>query len=79
MLISLLIFAPLVSAAHYIIGYVEDALDGTLANEHTIVLWNPSRADIDDNLTDIIGPNGNSGVDNTYMIYCERLDSGCQI
>jgi hypothetical protein len=79
MLITFLILAPLVSAAHYVIGYVEDALDGTSANDHTVVLWNPSRGDIDDNLTDIIGPNGNSGTDNTYMIDCEMLDNGCQI
>ncbi len=78
MLISFLILVPLVSAAHYVIGYVEDALDGTSANDKIVMLWNPLQGK-QDNLTDIVGPNGNSGQDNTYMIDCEMLDNGCQV
>ena len=68
----------LVSASHYIVGIVNDALDGTSANDHTVVLWNPANG-IDDNLTDIIGPNGNSNTDNIYMIDCELLNNPCEI
>ncbi|MFH1290667.1 MAG: CARDB domain-containing protein [Nanoarchaeota archaeon] len=78
-LIVLIVLAlPLTSAAHYIVGEVSDALDETAANDHDVVLWNPSNG-IDDNLTDIIGPNGNSGVDNLYFIDCELLDSSCSV
>jgi len=69
---------PLSSAAHYIVGEVEDALDGTLANERKVVLWNPENS-IEDNVTDVIGPEGNSGEDNIYMIDCELLDNSCQV
>ncbi len=78
-LISLIILIfPLVSAAHYIVGYVNDALDGTSANGYEVVLWNPANG-IDDNLTDIIGPAGNSGTDNTYFIDCELLNTPCAV
>ena len=77
-ILALILFIPLVSAAHYIVGYVEDALDGTAANGHTVVLWNPNNG-INDNLTDIIGPSGNSGVDNIYMIDCELLSQPCKV
>ena len=73
-----LIAIPFISAAHYIIGIVNDARDGTFANGYTILLWNPANG-IDDNQTDIIGPSGNSGVDNIYMIDCEMLDNSCEI
>ncbi len=68
----------IISAAHYIVGIVEDAKDGTSSNDHTILLWNPSVG-IFENLTDLIGPNGNSHVNNIYMIDCELLPSGCNI
>ena len=74
----LAIVLPLISAAHYIVGIVNDARDGTLADGHEIVLWNPANG-IDDNLTDIIGPSGNSGENNIYMIDCELLSSPCDI
>jgi hypothetical protein len=77
-ILQILILLSVCSAAHYIVGYVEDAKDGTSANEHTILLWNPSVG-IQENLTDIIGPNGNSHVSNVYMIDCELLQSGCNI
>jgi hypothetical protein len=66
------------SAAHYIVGIVNDALDGMQANGHTVVLWQPSNG-INDNQTDIIGPLGNSGTDNTYMIDCELLNDPCGV
>jgi hypothetical protein len=83
MKLALIIFAfllalPLTSAAHYIIGIVNNAKDSTPANEHTVVLWNPSIG-IQDNQTDIIGVNGNSGTDNIYMIDCEMLNSACNV
>ncbi len=80
--ILLLIIIPLslssIMAAHFIIGKVNDALNGELANDHTIVLWNPLNG-INDNLTDIIGPNGNSGQNNIYMVDCELLSNSCSI
>jgi len=65
-------------AAHFIVGIVNNARDGTLANGHTVVLWNPANG-IEDNLTDIIGPSGNSGADNIYMLDCEMLQTECGI
>jgi len=67
-----------ISASHFIIGRVNNALDGTSANSHTIVMWNPTIG-VNDNQTDIIGQTGNSGVDNLYMIDCELLNTPCQV
>ena len=69
---------PLVNAAHYITGIVNNARDGTGADGRIVVLWNPVNG-MNDNLTDIIGPNGNSGANNIYMIDCEMLDNGCDV
>jgi hypothetical protein len=78
-IIFLLILAlPKILAAHYIVGIVSDAKDGTPANGRTITLWNPSFG-LNDNLTDIIGPAGNSGADNIYMIDCELLNNSCKV
>ncbi len=77
-LFAILLMLPMCYAAHYIVGFVEDAKDGTSANDHTILLWNPSIG-IVDNLTDIIGVNGNSHVNNIYMIDCELLTNECEI
>jgi hypothetical protein len=68
----------LASAAHYIVGVVNNAKDGQSANSHTVMLWNASKG-IQENLTDVIGPSGNSGVDNVYMIDCEMLSNPCKI
>jgi len=76
--LGLLIFFPFVSSAHYVVGYVNDAKDGTLANLHEVVLWNPFEG-FGDNLTEVIGPSGNSGQDNMYMFDCELLDSSCNV
>lgn len=71
------VMIPFSSAAHYIIGIVNDAKDGTSANDFVITLWNPLIG-LTDNLTDIIGPNGNSGADNIYMINCQLLNNRCK-
>ncbi len=73
----LIVFTPNALAAHYITGIVNDAYDGEAANDKTIVLWNPSNG-INDNLTDVIGPNGNSNTDNVYMIDCQSLNTKCR-
>jgi len=77
-ILILILLVPFCSAAHYIVGIVNNARDGTSANDRTVVLWNPANG-INDNLTDIIGVNGNSGADNNYKIDCELLDNGCYI
>ncbi len=75
---AFILFANFVSAAHYAVGIANDALDGRSANDFQVVLWNPANG-IGDNLTDVIGQNGNSGYDNFYMIDCEALDTPCSI
>ena len=77
-LIVIFLVLPFCSAAHYIVGYVENAKDGTNADGHSIVLWNPEIG-IADNVSDIIGPTGNSRTNNIYMIDCEMLRNGCNI
>lgn len=78
-IVFLLVFTVgTVESAHFIIGRVNDAIDGTSSNDLTVVLWN-STTGFSDNLTDTIGPNGNSGQDNLYMIDCELLLTPCQI
>jgi hypothetical protein len=69
---------PFVKGAHFIVGIVEDAGDGTLANGREVVLWNPVNG-VNDNLTDIVGPTGNSGANNIYLIDCELLDTPCAV
>jgi len=69
---------PFVSAAHYVVGIVNEARDGASANGRSVVLWNPIVG-INDNQTDIIGIGGNSGIDNVYMIDCELLSNSCSI
>lgn len=74
----LVFYIPLVSSAHFIAGFVNNSFDGVSANGYEVVLWKPSIG-INDNLTDIIGPNGNSGADNIYFIDCELLNNGCNV
>jgi len=76
--ILMFLFISLISGAHYIVGDVQDALDGTFSNGKIVVLWNPENG-ILDNRTDIIGPEGDSGADNIYMIDCEMLQTSCMI
>jgi hypothetical protein len=69
---------PLASAAHFIVGTVNNALDGQDSNGKEVVLWNPSRG-ITDNVTDLIGVGGNSGAENIYLIDCEMLNTPCRV
>jgi hypothetical protein len=70
-IIFLMLMLPLCSSAHYIVGYVGDSLDEEQsANGRIVYLW---KSDIMNNLTDIVGPLGNSKTDNIYMIDCEPL------
>jgi hypothetical protein len=80
LLILLIVIAPipLASSAHYILGLVNDSQSFVPADSHTIVLWNP-LVGTNDNLTDTIGPNGNSMTNNIYMIDCEMLLTPCSI
>jgi len=77
LLVLVLLVSPMLSAVHYITGQVNDSYDGEPANNHTAFLWNPSVG-MQDNLTDTIGPLGNSGENNTYEIDCDLLNNGCQ-
>lgn len=65
-------------ASTFIIGYVNDSFDGEIADGHNIMIWNPANG-INDNLTDIIGPSGNSQASNFYMLDCELLNVPCNI
>lgn len=78
LLFVFLAFIPLVSSAHFIVGVVNNARDGTSANGKTVILWNPSVG-LQDNLTDTIGPTGNSGVNNIYFFDCELLNASCDV
>ncbi len=69
---------PFFSAAHYIVGLANNAIDGRSSNDLDVVLWNPVNG-ISDNLTDTIGVNGNSGTPNFYLIDCEGLNTPCDI
>jgi hypothetical protein len=77
--VILLIFSiNFASAAHFIVGIANDARDGSSSDGKTVTLWNPANG-INDNLTDIVGPTGNSGSSNIYLIDCELLNTPCQI
>lgn len=67
---------PQTFAAHWIAGYVEDALDATSPNGRTVRLWNPSNSQ---EIFAIVGPSGLSGTSNIYMIDCEMLSTPCQV
>lgn len=65
-------------AAHFIVGVVEDAGDGASPNGLTVTLWNIING-TSINLTDVVGPTGNSGADDTYLIDCELSPLHCQV
>lgn len=77
-LILFMMTTKLVCGAHYIVGEVSDALDGTDPDGMKVFLWNEENT-IQDNVSDIVGPSGNSGRQNTFMIDCELLDTPCEI
>lgn len=76
--IMIVLVGNLIEAAHYVVGYVQDAKDGTISNGHEVIIWNPVNGIID-NLTDIVGPLGASGNNNLFMIDCELLDIPCDV
>ncbi len=76
--IVMILLIQVCSAAHYIVGYVENAKDGTSPDGKMIILWN-SEIGLEENVSDIIGPSGNSRTSGIYMIDCELLESGCNI
>lgn len=78
LLVTFLFIIKFSSAAHYIVGYVQNATDGTSPNDLGVVLWNPNNG-INDNQTDIIGVNGNSGTSNIYFIDCQLLATPCAV
>ena len=74
-LVAIFLF-PLAASAHWIAGYVEDAIDSTSPNARTIRLWNPLNSQ---ETFGIVGPSGLSGTSNVYMIDCEMLTTPCQV
>jgi hypothetical protein len=78
LIFCLVSLVPKVSASHFITGFVNNSYDGEDANDYLITLWNPAIG-LSDNLTDIIGTNGNSGADNIYFLDCELLNTPCSI
>jgi hypothetical protein len=68
---------PAVFAAHWIVGYVQNSTDNLSPNGRIVKLWNSNGSS--DEITDIIGPNGNSLTSNIYMIDCELLNISCFI
>ncbi|MFA5857102.1 MAG: hypothetical protein WC867_07095 [Candidatus Pacearchaeota archaeon] len=78
-LLAFILALQLVSASHYITGYVHDSLDSLeSANDKQVILWNPIIG-MQENISDIIGINGNSESSNTFMFDCELLNNSCKI
>ena len=69
---------PFVFSAHYIVGYANDALDGTVSNGHRVVVWNEENG-IQDNVTDVVGVTGNSNLDRMYLVDCDLLSTQCEV
>ena len=74
--VAVVLLIDLSSAAHFVVGRVNDSLSGVSADGRVVVLWNPVNG-ILDNVTDVIGAGGNSGSANVYMMDCELLQSPC--
>jgi len=75
-LFSILIVLPYVSSAHWIVGYVEDALDGTSPNSRTVSALNMETLQ---EVFGVVGTNGQSGTSNVYMIDCELTSTPCEV
>jgi hypothetical protein len=73
-----LIFIPGVLAAHFVVGKVHDAFDGTSSDGLSVVVWNPGIGEAN-NISDIIGPGGNSGTNEVFMLDCELLNPSCRV
>jgi hypothetical protein len=74
-LTTILIF-PLITSAHWIAGYVENALDATSPDGRTVRLWNPLNGQ---EAFGIVGPTGLSNTPNVYMIDCEMFTIPCKV
>lgn len=74
----IILILDFVSSAHFIVGKVNNSLSGESANGHTIIFWNEVYGS-QFNITDTIGPLGNSYTDNFYMVDCEMLENPCAI
>lgn len=74
----ILLAFPMTSASHYILGKVNNASDGTSPDGLSVVLWNPDNG-YEDHILGIIGPNGDSGTTNLYLLDCYSLDTPCRI
>jgi len=76
LLFIIILLIPFSSSAHWIAGYVENALDSTSPDGRTVRLWNPSNAQ---EIFATVGPSGQSGTSNVYMADCELLATPCQV
>lgn len=76
LLLAAILISPLTSSAHWIVGFVENALDTTSPDGRTVRLWNPSNAQ---EIFGIVGPAGISNTPNVYMLDCEGLTTPCQV
>ena len=74
LLLTSLLIIPEVSAAHWIVGYIEDALDATSPNGRTISILKTSDSN---EIFTIVGPLGISGTSNVYMADCELMSTPC--
>ncbi len=76
LLLATILIMPFASSAHWIAGYVEDALDSTSPDGRIVRLWNPINAQ---EIFTTIGTSGTSGTSNVYMIDCEMLTTPCKV
>lgn len=73
----ILLFLKEASAAHFIVGSINDSFDGTSPNGRNILIWQASN--LSNNISDTIGTNGNSFTSNFYMVDCELFTTACNI
>jgi hypothetical protein len=74
LLLTVLLVMPQISAAHWIVGYIEDALDTTSPNGRTVSILKTSDSN---EIFGIVGPFGMSGTSNIYMVDCELMSTPC--
>jgi CARDB protein len=72
----LVVLVQMTCAVYNITGWAEDALDGENVDGKDVLLWNPTVG-ISDNVSDVVGTSGNSGVSKAYLIDCDLLAGGC--
>lgn len=75
--LAVLLTFPAVSAAHWIVGYVQNATDGTSPDGKSVNLWNPALGS--DVISGLIGPDGTSMTNNVFMIDCQLLNVSCAV